>query len=63
MRHTVRRPIRAVEQAAAGGRSALRGKAHTAGPGTAPGATPARSALRTTRIPHKVPECGTDSGL
>ncbi|GAA2599641.1 hypothetical protein GCM10010424_57490 [Streptomyces lienomycini] len=62
MRHTVRRSFRAVEQAAADGRCALRGKAPTVGSGAAPGATPARLALRTTRIPHKVPECGTDSG-
>ncbi|AXL90171.1 hypothetical protein C4J65_19165 [Streptomyces sp. CB09001] len=62
MRHTVRRASRGVEQAAADGRSALRGKAHTAGSGAAPGATPARLALGSTRIPHKVPERGTDSG-
>ncbi|CAL9479501.1 hypothetical protein SUDANB43_02985 [Streptomyces sp. enrichment culture] len=62
MRHTVRRTFRGVEQAAADGRSALRGKAHTVGSGAAPGAAPARLALGTTRIPHKVPERGTDSG-
>ncbi|GGZ75794.1 hypothetical protein EF913_26700 [Streptomyces sp. WAC04189] len=62
MRHTVRRPLRGVEQAAAVGRSALRGQARTPGSGAASGATPARSALGTTRIPHKVPECGADSG-
>ncbi len=62
MRHTVRRPFREVEQAVAGGLSTLRGRAHTAGSGAAPGAAPARQALGTTRIPHKVPECGTDSG-
>ncbi|PAK22828.1 hypothetical protein CJD44_32795 [Streptomyces sp. alain-838] len=62
MRHTVRRSLRGVEQAAADGRSAPRGKARVPGSGAAPGATPARPALRTTRIPHKVPECGTDSG-
>ncbi|GAA5211190.1 hypothetical protein GCM10023323_41770 [Streptomyces thinghirensis] len=62
MRHTVRRSFRGVEQAAADGRSTLRGKVHTAGSGAAPRATPARLALGTTRIPHKVPECGADSG-
>ncbi|AQS69076.1 hypothetical protein B1H29_21120 [Streptomyces pactum] len=62
MRHTVRRSFRGVEQAVADGRSTLRGKAHTVGSGAASGATPARSALGTTRIPDKVPECGTDSG-
>ncbi|AKZ56369.1 hypothetical protein SAM23877_3322 [Streptomyces ambofaciens ATCC 23877] len=62
MRHTVRRPSREVEQAGADGRSALRGKADTAASGAAPGATPAPLALGTTRIPHKVPECGADSG-
>ncbi|OWA05329.1 hypothetical protein B9W62_21990 [Streptomyces sp. CS113] len=62
MRHTVRRTFRGVEQAAADGPRTLRGRAHTAGSGAAPGATPARLALGSTRIPHKVPECGTDSG-
>ncbi len=62
MRHTVRRAFRGVEQVVADGRRTLRGKAHTAGSGAAPGATPARLALGTARIPHKVPECGTDSG-
>ncbi|GAA5010052.1 hypothetical protein GCM10023257_66190 [Streptomyces hyderabadensis] len=62
MRHTVRRAFRGVEQTAPDGRRTLRGKAHTAGSGAAPGATPARLALGTTRIPHKVPECGADSG-
>jgi hypothetical protein len=62
VRHTVRRSVRTVEQAAADSRSALRGKAHTPDSGAALRAAPARPALGSTRIPHKVPEHDADSG-
>ncbi|GDY63821.1 hypothetical protein SM007_05475 [Streptomyces avermitilis] len=60
MRHTVRRLPRGVEQAVTGDRPAPRA-AHIAGSGTVTGAAPGWLGLRTTRIPHKVPEHDADS--
>ncbi|KAB1988444.1 hypothetical protein F8144_12480 [Streptomyces triticiradicis] len=60
MRHTVRRSPWGVEQAGAGVRPAP-GAARIARSGAASGATPGWLGLRTTRIPHKVPEPGADS--
>ncbi|TPQ19159.1 hypothetical protein FGD71_027400 [Streptomyces sporangiiformans] len=61
VRHTVRRSPRGVEQAGPRLDPALRA-ARIAGSGAASGAAPGWLGLRTTRIPHKVPERGTDSG-
>ncbi|GHI90760.1 hypothetical protein TPA0905_02310 [Streptomyces olivaceus] len=62
MRHTVRRTFRGLEQVTDNGCFARRGTVRAAGSGADPSATPPWRAPRISRIPHKVPERGTDSG-